>query len=404
MEQINETQQVQDRLLRAVRNYMTVEDITIGRPNDQYLIRFRGRLIIDSEEAYQQLEPIFQQADTTLLFRRDGESHSIIAIPGVIKAQPSNIAVNLILFAVTLVAVLMAGIEDPSLIETRGWVVGLLLSLPQGIPFAVSLLAILLAHEFGHYLAARYHKTPVTLPYFIPFPGGILGTMGAFIRLKAPPRNRRVLLDIGLAGPLAGLAVAIPVLFLGLMLSDVGYLPSGPPSPDETFGITIEGNSILYLGMKYLAKGELLPAPPSYGDMEPSIYWVRYFFVGSPIPFGGRDILLHPIAWAGWAGLLVTALNLIPAGQLDGGHVLFVLFGRKASKIWPVIVIALLGMGFIWTGWFIWAGLIFFLGRTFAQPLDDITELDPRRKRLAIFGLIVFILVFTPVPLMTFFG
>jgi membrane-associated protease RseP (regulator of RpoE activity) len=404
MEQLNESQQIQDRLFRAVRNYMIVEDITVGRPNDKYIVRFRGQLIVDPDEAYQQLEPTFQQVDTTLLFRREGESHSIIAVPGVIKTQPSNVAVNLVLFGITLLSVLVAGIEDFSLIETRGWVAGLILSLPQGVPFAVSLLAILLAHEFGHYLAARYHKTPVTLPYFIPFPGSILGTMGAFIRLKAPPRNRRVLLDIGLAGPLAGLAVAIPVLILGLMLSEVGNLPSGPPSPDEMFGITIEGNSILYLGLKYLVKGELLPAPLSYGSLNPVIYWIRYFFVGLPTPFGGRDVLLHPIAWAGWAGLLVTALNLIPAGQLDGGHVLFVLFGRKASKIWPAIVLALLGLGFVWTGWFIWAGLIFFLGRTYAQPLDDITELDPRRRMLAIFGLIVFILVFIPVPLRTLFG
>jgi len=404
MESLSETQQLQERLLRAVRNYMTVEDITVGRPNDNYLFRFRGQLIVDSDEAYQQLELIFQQAGTTLLFRMDKESHSIIALPGVIKVQPSNAVVNLVLFAITLLSVLMAGIEDTSLIETRGWVAGLLLSLPQGIPFAVSLLAILLAHEFGHYLAARYHNTPVTLPYFIPFPGGILGTMGAFIRLKAPPRNRRVLLDIGLAGPLAGLVVAIPVLILGLMLSEVGNLPAGPPRPDEIFGITIEGNSILYLGLKYLVKGELLPSPLSYEGLNPVFYWIRYFFLGLPTPFGGRDVLLHPVAWAGWAGLLVTALNLIPAGQLDGGHVLFVLFGRKASKIWPVIVLVLLGLGFVWTGWFIWAGLIFFLGRTYAQPLDDITTLDPRRKMLAIFGLIVFILVFIPVPLRTFFN
>ena len=404
MEPLDETQQLQDRLLRSVRNYMTVEDITVGRSKDNYLFRFRGQLIADSDEAYQQLDPIFQQAGTTLLFRHDQESHSIIAMPGVITAQPSNAIINLILFGVTLLSVLMAGIEDTSLIDTHGWVVGLILSLPQGIPFAISLLAILLAHEFGHYLAARYHKTPVTLPYFIPFPGGILGTMGAFIRLKAPPRNRRVLLDIGLAGPLAGLVVAIPVLILGLMLSDVGPLPSGPPSPDQMFGITIEGNSILYLGLKFLVKGQLLPSPASYGGISPVLYWIRYFFIGLPTPYGGSDIMLHPVAWAGWAGLLVTALNLIPAGQLDGGHVLFVLFGKNASKIWPLIVLILLGLGFVWTGWFIWAGLIFFLGRVYAQPLDDITPLDPRRKMLAILGLVIFILVFIPVPLRTFFG
>jgi membrane-associated protease RseP (regulator of RpoE activity) len=378
---------------------MMVEGMTAGRPEDNFLVRFKGQFIVDSEEAYEELEPTFRNEGTTLLFRKDGESQSVIAVPGVITPTPSNVMVNILLFVVTVVSVLMAGIEDGSLLDTHGFLLGLILSLPQGIPFAISLLGILLAHEFGHYLAARYHNTPVTLPYFIPFPGGILGTMGAFIRLKAPPRNRKVLLDIGLAGPLAGLVVAIPVVIIGLALSEVGPLPT---SSDDIFGLTIEGNSILYLTLKYLVKGELLPAPVSYGGLDPVIYWFRYFFSGLPIPLGGQDVLLHPIAWAGWSGLLVTALNLIPAGQLDGGHVIFVLFGRKASKLWPFIVLALMAMGFIWTGWFIWAGLIFFLGRTYAQPLDDVTPLDDRRKALAILGLVVFVLVFIPVPLRTF--
>jgi membrane-associated protease RseP (regulator of RpoE activity) len=399
MNQIEEITTKQDRLLRAVRNVMHVEEVTVGRPSDNFSVRFRGEFILKPEEAYDQLEPVFKNEGTTLLFRKESQSQSVIAIKGVIEPQPSNVWVNVILFAVTVLTVLMAGIEDYSLIDSRGFLGGLILSLPQGIPFALSLLAILLAHEFGHYLAARYHDTPVTLPYFIPFPGGILGTMGAFIRLKAPPKNRKILLDIGLAGPLAGLIVAIPVTILGLALSEVGSLPS---TTEEIFGLTIEGNSILYLALKYLVKGELLPSPVTYGGLPPALYWFRYFFSGLPIPFGGQDVLLHPIAWAGWSGLLITALNLIPAGQLDGGHVIFVLLGQKARRLWPLIVLILLGLGFIWTGWFIWAGLIFFLGRTYAQPLDDLTPLDDRRKYLAILGLIIFVLVFMPVPLRTF--
>ena len=401
MNQMEEMTTTQDRLLRAVRNVMHVEEVTVGRPGDNFNVRFRGELVVKPEEAYDQLEPVFKSEGTTILFRKEGQSQSVIAIKGVIEPQPSNVWVNVFLFAITVVTVLMAGIEDSSLIDSRGILVGLILSLPQGIPFALSLLAILLAHEFGHYLAARYHDTPVTLPYFIPFPGGILGTMGAFIRLKAPPKNRKILLDIGLAGPLAGLIVAIPVTILGLALSEVGSLPS---TTEEIFGLTIEGNSILYLALKYLVKGELLPSPVTYGGLPPAMYWFRYFFSGLPIPFGGQDVLLHPIAWAGWSGLLITALNLIPAGQLDGGHVIFVLFGEKAKRLWPLIVLILLGLGFIWTGWFIWAGLIFFLGRTYAQPLDDLTPLDDRRKLLAILGLVIFVLVFMPVPLRTFFN
>jgi membrane-associated protease RseP (regulator of RpoE activity) len=208
-----------------------------------------------------------------------------------------------------------------------------------------------------------------------------------------------VLLDIGLAGPLAGLVVAIPILVLGLSLSELGTLPS---TPEAWQNQTLEGNSVLYLALKYLVKGRLLPAPTDYGGVEPILYWVRYFFVGLPLPYGGLDVFMHPLAWSGWAGLLVTALNLIPAGQLDGGHIMYVLFGRRAAKLVPFIIVALVIMGIFWWGWLLWAGLIFFLGRIYAQPLNDVTPLDDRRKALAIFGLIVFVLVFTPIPLMGF--
>jgi membrane-associated protease RseP (regulator of RpoE activity) len=267
-----------------------------------------------------------------------------------------------------------------------------------GLSFAVSLLAILVAHEFGHYLAARYHKTAVTLPYFIPFPFSPFGTMGAFIQLKEPPKNKRVLLDIGIAGPIAGLVVAIPVLLLGLYLSNLNRLPIG-----EGMGVSLEGNSILYLLAKYIVFGRWLPDPISFGNLPPLLYWIRYFFTGQPLPIGGTDVLLHPVAWAGWAGLLVTALNLIPAGQLDGGHILYVLLGRRTRNVLPFILIILVILGTVWSGWWLWAFLIFMLGRFHAEPLDQITPLDSSRRILAMIGIIIFFLVFTPVPL-TLYG
>jgi membrane-associated protease RseP (regulator of RpoE activity) len=127
-------------------------------------------------------------------------------------------------------------------------------------------------------------------------------------------------------------------------------------------------------------------------------------FTGLPTPIGGQDVFLHPMAWAGWAGLLVTALNLIPAGQLDGGHVLYVLFGEKTQRVLPLILGGLLVLGFAWTGWWIWMFLIFFLGRHHAEPLDQITKLDARRKLLAAFTLILFVLIFIPVPLRVITG
>jgi membrane-associated protease RseP (regulator of RpoE activity) len=218
--------------------------------------------------------------------------------------------------------------------------------------------------------------------------------MGAFIRLKEPPKNKRILLDIGIAGPLAGLVVAIPVLLYGLSLSKLDTITL---HPGQAF--TLEGNSLLYLAAKFLIFGQLLPAPASYGGVSPLFYWVRYFFTSQPLPLGGVDVLISPVAWAGWAGLLVTALNLIPAGQLDGGHVMYVLLGKRARQLWPAIMIALILLGFAWSGWWLWALLIFMLGRLYAEPLDQITPLDPRRRAVAWLGILIFFLVFTPVPL-----
>lgn len=270
-------------------------------------------------------------------------------------------------------------------------------SIGGGLAFSLSLLAILLAHEFGHYLAGRYHRTHVTLPYFIPFPFSAFGTMGAFIQLKEPPKNKRILLDIGIAGPIAGLVVAVPVLLLGLSLSEVSHIPSSL-IPGQ--GLQIEGNSILYLFSKYVVFGQLLPAPGSYGNLSAIQYWVQYFFTGQPLPLGGVDVILSPVAWAGWAGLLVTALNLIPAGQLDGGHVLYSLIGHRAKLLLPIILVALALLGFVWPGWWLWAFLILLLGRYHAEPLDQITTLDTNRQAVALLGLVIFILVFTPVPLL----
>ncbi len=240
----------------------------------------------------------------------------------------------------------------------------------------------------------RYHGVHVTLPYFIPFPS-LFGTMGAFINMKEPPRNRKVLLDIGVAGPLSGLLVAIPILWIGLAMSQVTTLNITPGQ-----GIQMEGNSILYLFSKFAIFGQLLPAPASYDGIDPVLYWLRYFFTATPFPMGGTDVSLSAVAWAGWAGLLVTAMNLIPAGQLDGGHMLYVLFGRKrARQIWPIVLGGLVLLGIFWTGWWLWAVLIFMLGRTYAEPLDQITPLDKRRKILAVIALVVFVLTFSPVPL-----
>lgn len=383
-----------------VGRYFDIQQTITGGGKFPYLYRFVGQLTSDSEKAYSALSHDLMRYNITPLFLEEKGQQIVQLMPALVKPKKSNPWINLGFFALTLISMLMAGVlygySGPEPADPRGYFELIWQNLGSGVPFAVSLLAILLAHEFGHYLAARYHKTEVTLPYFLPFPFSPFGTLGAFIQLKEPPRNKRILLDIGIAGPLAGLVIAIPVLLIGLSLSEVSRIPE-ILQPGQAF--SLEGNSILYLLAKFIVHGQWIPTPASYGNVSPIIYWIRYVFTGLPSPIGGMDVMLHPMAWAGWAGLLVTALNLIPAGQLDGGHVLYSLFGRNARFVLPFVLAGLAVLGIFWQGWWLWVFLILLLGSSHAQPLDQITKLDAGRAALAIFGLIVFVLVFVPVPL-----
>lgn len=388
-DEAGQTTDIQPILTQIIARVFDIEQITWATPKDKHLVRFVGRLRIDSQQAYDQLTAQLKPYTIVPLFREENGQQVIVLLTGTLETKRTNPWVNLILFLITLASTVFVGYTYDG-----NWL--------NGVWYAMSILAILLAHEFGHYLAARYHGCHVTLPYFIPMPlPGSFGTMGAFIQLREPPKNRRVLHDIGVAGPLAGLVVAIPVLILGLSLSQLGHIPWRFEAGQ---GIMLEGNSLLYLGLKYLVFGEVLPHPVSFWGNSPFLYWLRYFFTGQPAPLGALDVTLHPIAWAGWVGLLVTALNLIPAGQLDGGHTLFVLLGRRARAALPVILVSLALLGLFWNGWWLWAALIFFLGRTYAEPLDMITTLDSRRKWIARFTLLMFVLVFIPVPLTVVLG
>ena len=370
-----------------------IDDVTSEDPRKGFFLRYRGELLNeDSAQAYDQLADLLSPYNAMPLFRIEEERQVIYVAPKQPEPQKDKVSTNIILFVLTVFSVMLAGAqpEGPMPNDFVGQMLALAKSIFTGWPFALSLLGILLSHEFGHYFMSRYHKTPATLPYFIPFPLSPLGTMGAAILMRGTPKNKRILFDIGIAGPIAGLVVAIPVLFYGLSLSTLGTID---PNPNGW----IEGNSLIYLFAKFVTFGQLLPAP-----LEPQgiLYWLRYFFTGGPIPFGGTDVFIHPVAFAGWAGILVTALNLIPAGTLDGGHVIYGLFGDKARKAFPYIVGALAIFGFFWSGWWLWAALLFWLGRVHAQPLDQITTLDPTRRLIGYAMIIVFLLVFTPVPFM----
>lgn len=352
------------RLRADLDDLFQVTEVSTPRQARQGVIVFNGHLMTqDADWAYERLAERWARHDYTPLLRAHGQGHQIIGQPGLVKPRPANPWVNLVLFVVTVASVVLMGalneganpLQDPA-------------SLVQGIPFAFTLLAILGAHEFGHYFAARRHGVEVTLPYFIPMPLSFVGTFGAFTQLRSPVRNRNQLLDVGVAGPLAGLVITIPLLLIGLALSPVQPLPSGG-------GYIMEGNSLLYLGAKYLVHGQLLP-------------------------HNGVDVMLHPMAFAAWFGLLVTAFNLLPVGQLDGGHIVFTLIGDKIRYVGTLFVGILLIMGVtLWQGWFVWAILIFMLGVGHPPPLNDVTPLDSRRRLLAFMAVLITLLVFVPMPL-----
>lgn len=384
-----------------VGRVLRYEDMTLGDPNTHFAVRYRGQLLRDSLEAHTYLMDALQPYGLVPLFRkgRNGEALVFLVPPLPKRKGTTPILLNVIMFLLTLLSVMFAGVVLPENTPIPPDLVGQLRlifsNLLSGWPFAVALLSILLAHEFGHYLMGRARKVDVSLPFFIPLPFSILGTMGAFINMRDIPRNKRDLFDIGVAGPLAGLVVALPVLFIGLRLSHLDRIAL----PGSGLGSYLEGNSILYLLAKFLVFGRLLPEPISYQGLPPLLYWALYFFTGRPAPYGGLDVFIHPVALAGWAGILVTALNLIPAGQLDGGHILYALFGERLRKALPLIIGGLLLLGFVWTGWWLWAFLLFIFGRAHAEPLDQITELDPKRRLLAWGMMLIFLLTFSPVPM-----
>lgn len=387
----------QSTLTEIITPIFRVDDVTVGRDAAGYLYRYRGLLTVaDSAAAYDQLSEALRPHGVMPLFRKEEDDrHLILLVELPAKPILPNPMTNVILFVLTFLCMMFSGAVLPTTITPADpWAETILRVqyILTGWPFALSMMSILLAHELGHYFASLYHKMAATLPFFIPFPYSPFGTMGAVIQLKEAPKNKRTLLDVGIAGPLAGLAVAVPLLFIGLSQSTLGPIPTTP----DNF---LEGNSILYLFAKFAVFHQLLPAPATY-SLPPVLHWLAYFFSGMPSPAGGTDVFLSPVAWAAWGGLLVTSLNLIPAGQLDGGHMLYVLIGGKRLRaLLPALMVILSIFGIFSYSWLLWVLLLNFFGRMTDEPRDQITELGPGRRALAIFGIVVFFLVFMPVPL-----
>lgn len=318
------------------------------------------------EESFDKLrEEMAEQHYIPMVTYQKGEH--IIIVGKKPKTKYRSIYVNLVMLIITFLAmtyagvILWAGFADVPSDEVYS-----LKNIATGIlVFALPLLAILGVHELGHFFMARRRKVAASLPFFIPsIPP--LGTLGAVISLRDPIPDRKSLLEIGIAGPIAGLLVAIPIGILGLILTNA----EARPIPDS-----FEAGTIINVAFPLLYE------------------WIEMF-----VPIAG-DYFIHPLVFAAWAGFLVTAINLLPAGQLDGGHIARAVLGQNAKYASWVMVAALIALSFLWMGWIFLAILVIFFGAKHPPPLNDITKLDIKRKAAGLFAFVILVITFMPVPI-----
>lgn len=273
-----------------------------------------------------------------------------------------NVLVPTILFVLTVITTMASGalFEGIDIFAHPGKIL-------HGAPFSLSLLLILGTHELGHYIASRRHGVITTLPMFIPAPPipPMIGTFGAVIRIKSPISTKNELVDIGASGPLAGFVVALIVTAIGLKYSTIVPIPYS----EGSLGL---GSSLIFKALSYLIVG--------------------------PMP-EGSDVILHPVAFAGWIGFFITAMNLLPLGQLDGGHIIYAIIGREHRRFSIAIIGFLVALGlWQWPGWIVWAVLISIIGLRHPPIEDQHIPMDSGRKRTTAAALIVFALTFIPTP------
>lgn len=357
----------EDEQSAAIRDVM---DVRIATEDPSGVRTFRGRLRESAAGVYDKLKHAFSSQATPMVQEDVELGASILLVPhptaAVAAERDVRPWVHWLLFAMTVVTTTWAGAahQGINILQEPG-------RFTVGLPYSLGLLAILGVHELGHYFTARHHQIRVTPPYFIPVPFA-LGTFGAFIQMRSPTENRRALFDVAVAGPLAGLVVAIPALVIGLRSSTV--LVGGAGSESDIMGGTSVGSSVLFALLAKLSLGDTL----EYGHI----------------------LRLSPLAFAGWLGLFITALNLLPIGQLDGGHIAHALFGRRLGDrigsvaLWTLLLLAI----FVWPGLMMWAIIVFFIAGTAVPPLNDLTPLPPERRWLGYTVFVILGLILAPLP------
>ncbi|HDP96410.1 MAG TPA: site-2 protease family protein [Euryarchaeota archaeon] len=354
-----------ERIKGVVSRYFSVYETDV-RPDS---VGFHCR--VDTEmldENFSRLRGELEALGYVPIITYRGGEH-IVVVSRLPKVKPRGIWVNIVLLVITIMTTIFAGII--LWVGYQGESIGKLSDIDSetilmgAVTFAVPLLGVLGIHEMGHYLMARRHGIPASLPFFIPAPPFFpLGTFGAFISLRGPMPNRKTLFDIGIAGPICGFFATIPVLVIGLILSG----GEGATMPEETGGM--------------------------WTVMTPLIY----DFVSLFLPISG-EYTLHPTAFAAWVGFLVTAINLLPAGSLDGGHIARAALGPDAKYISWAAVLVLFVLSFFYIGWAIFALLILFLGLNHSPPLNDITKIDRIRKAVGVGMVAMLAISFAPIPI-----
>lgn len=365
-------------------------------------IVFVGQFLRSPAMVFEAVADRFAARDRIPVLRREGGRDILVAQTAPAARARRRVRTNVVLFALTVLSTLFAGtlqsLPEPAYVAFEASLQALAVppgadmtarlacawtatgrffamiaaNASYGLPFTFALLGILGVHELGHYFTARRYRLDVSLPYFIPFPNPLTGTLGAVIRIESPFASRKALFDVGIAGPLAGLAVAIPVLAVGL--SQATLVPVLGPDT----GGTVFNEPLLFRAMARVIVGE---RPP------------------------GMDLAMNPLLMAGWWGLLVTALNLLPVSQLDGGHIAYAVFGRAHRYVaWGMYALAVGVAVTTSPGYLVMLVLILLMGLQHPPALDDLSDVGPRRRLLGIATLLLFFALATPNPIQTLGG
>jgi membrane-associated protease RseP (regulator of RpoE activity) len=354
-----------------IEDVFAVHEVSL-RSRGQVIV-FTGQFLRSPEIVFDAIADRFRDRGFVPLLRKDGERDVLIAYPAPAATGRSRRWINGALFVATVFSVIMAGtwqalpptMAIASLSELAR---AMLENWRLGLPFAIALLGILGIHELGHYVVARHYGLHVTLPYFIPFPlNPLTGTLGAVIRINSPFESRKALFDVGIAGPLAGLAVAVPVVAVGLAQAQLVVLPTTPDA-----AVTVFNEPLLFQWMALLVRGPRA---------------------------AGVDFVMNPLLMAGWWGFFITALNLLPVSQLDGGHISYALFGNNHRYVaWGMFILA--GAVALLTnpGYILMLGLVFMMGIEHPPALNDLTPVGAGRRLLGLLALGLFFLLITPDP------